>query len=124
MKRTLIRSITLGFFIVLIIGFVGYQSGLLSKPLQTSPNGGSLNSSNAGSTSDDTLPVMMPSSKVLIIKDEIKISEEMTPISEEKKEMMYGSKSAIMFEPKDFNDSIEITPDEWEKFTDTLKLKY
>ncbi len=128
MNRIIIKSITLICFAGLIIAFVSYRSGFLDNPLQSSPNGGSINSTqNTSGANEDSIPVMMPSSKVLIIKEQPFILED--SIAQKKKiddvrkkeAMMYGSKSAIIFERNDLTDSAEISTEEWIE-SDTLKL--
>lgn len=80
MKRTvLIKGLTLGSFLVLIVAFICYKSGSLDgyiyNDLQTSPNGGTLTASTKDTTKMKDKPKpRMSGSKSMVITDEVRMS--------------------------------------------------
>jgi hypothetical protein len=109
-----IKILTLGFFISMITGFVIYRSGYFdstktSYALQTSPNGGELNSTQIDQDStkspeieQNTNAPVMPSSKSLAPVFDL---DGESVIQDMKKEILPSSKSLLH--------PIEIKPDEW-----------
>jgi len=131
MKKTIIKGVTLTLFISLIGSFVLYRSGVFGSRTTSysmSPNGSVINSST-GKTDETTdsiskQPVIMSSSKVMIIKDPILPSKDTTKDSSgtnfiiRGKEFISSSKSLRLL---DSDDMVEIFQDSLQ--TDSLKNK-
>lgn len=115
MKNKLVKGFTLALFISLIIGFVTYRSGFLGgekSNYPVSPNGSPLNNQTDSIPYKDTLiRKLIPSSKVIILKDESsKEKKERNPYLDsllKNKSLISGSKSAIMIKPEDLVTSIQ-----------------
>ena len=135
MKKTIIKGATLVLFISLVGSFVLYRSGIFGNRTASysmSPNGSVINSSTDDTESTtDTIskkPVIMSSSKVMIIKDPILPSKDTTQtgagtnfILENKsraKSIISSSKSGQVLT---YEDLIKIARDSLQ--TDSLKNK-
>lgn len=125
MKKTIIKGVTLTLFISLIGSFVLYRSGVFgtrTASYSMSPNGSVINSSTDQSESaTDSIakqPIMISSSKFIIIKDPIVQLKDTTKTSNStnfiirRKGLMSGSKSGRMLDSDDmvkmFKDSLQV----------------
>lgn len=131
MIQNIIKVLTLGFFVSMLTGFVIYRMGYFdsstpSSALQTSPNGGELNSANQVPDSIQTpqinqqnKPEIMPSSKSITPAIDLKEYQE----KKAKEQRMSSSKSTIL---TDFNLEVEDVKEHYvrpQKSMRTIDLK-
>ncbi len=125
MKHTIVKLITLISFVSLIALFVTHRAGywqMNEQLLQLSPNGGALPVSKADSLAkSDSLtqaPLVIPSSKVIILADPQKQRDVLNKAVNKKDSVinapipiMGGSKSAPVFIPLSVPDTTLMIPD-------------
>lgn len=116
MKRKIIKGLTIILFSTLITSFVAYRSGFfggLKLSYSVSPNGSALKTQNDSIKKKDSIKKvsLMPSSKVLIIKDyTIQVGDTVrieTDTSSKIKPLIFSTKSAIILKPDDLTKTLK-----------------
>lgn len=121
-RKSLRKLLALSSFFLLISLFVLFKSGslgqFLSAGMQTSPNGGAVNTIKADSTAkakeDSVSRLRMSSSKMLVIVDnrtakKAKKQAHADSVARAKRMRMPGSKSAMILDPSVLNNADTLT---------------
>ena len=116
MNRKIIQGISITMFLTRIISFVAYRSGYLGGMKSTysaSPNGSVINNPIDTIPQHDSLkiikstpePMIMPSSKVMIIKDPLILKNDSNIMKLDSSlkldPLMFSTKSGIILKPED-----------------------